>query len=567
MSVRVPSILPLTAASLIALAQPSVAEVDTGAYLAARQAISESSFEEAADYFLRALDQDAENPALLENALYALIGQGDFETALPIAERLAAQGNISQVANIIVTVEDARGGNWDELLSRLESGLSVSGLIDGSIQAWAAMGQGRMTAALDNFDAMMEEPSLRAFAIYQKALALSLVGDYETAIELLDTPDSRSLMRSPSAVQARAQVLSQLGRRDEAIAFLREFEGANIDATVADQLERLESGESLPFTIIDDPASGIAEAFLTVAMVLQDEASATYTLVYARAAQRIAPDNTDAILMTATLLEELGRYDLAGETFALVDPEDPNFVDAELGRADVLRADGRMDTAIEVLQQLARREPVSGFVAATLGDYLRGNEDMKEAEAAYTRALELYGSDDPSQWFIYFARGITRERQGAWDGAESDFRRALEINPGHPSVLNYLGYSLVERQEKLDEALAMIEEAVAARPDSGAIVDSLGWVLFRLGRYDEAVGHLERAAELEATDPVVNDHLGDVFWVVGRTVEARFQWQRALSFEPEEADAQRIRRKLDIGLDAVLAEEGADPINYKASDD
>ena len=125
--------------------------------------------------------------------------------------------------------------------------------------------------------------------------------------------------------------------------------------------------------------------------------------------------------------------------------------------------------------------------------------------------------------------------------------------------------SLVEKRTNLDEALDMIKRAVAARPDSGYIVDSLGWVLYRLGRHEEAVAHMEKAVELMPVDPVVNDHLGDVFWAVGRTMEAEFQWRRALSFiDPEdvdaEADPERIRRKLDVGLDQVLEEEGADPI-------
>jgi len=185
--------------------------------------------------------------------------------------------------------------------------------------------------------------------------------------------------------------------------------------------------------------------------------------------------------------------------------------------------------------------------------------------AAYDRALGAFERPDPAQWFLYYARGISKERLDDWPAAEADFREALELNPDQPQVLNYLGYSLVEHQQNLDEALAMIERAVAAQPQAGYIVDSLGWALYRLGRYDEAVGHMERAAELMAVDPVVNDHLGDVYWAVGRHTEARFQWQRALSFvdweeASEELDPDRIRRKLEVGLDQVLSEEGAPPL-------
>ena len=147
--------------------------------------------------------------------------------------------------------------------------------------------------------------------------------------------------------------------------------------------------------------------------------------------------------------------------------------------------------------------------------------------------------------------------------ADADFRKALELNPDQPLVLNYLGYSLVERGEKLDEALGMIQRAVAAQPDSGYIVDSLAWALFTLGRYSEALDPMERASILEPVDPIVTDHLGDVYWAVGRKLEAEFQWHRALSFDPEEEQATRIRRKLEIGLDAVLAEEGALPLDQR----
>jgi Flp pilus assembly protein TadD len=206
-----------------------------------------------------------------------------------------------------------------------------------------------------------------------------------------------------------------------------------------------------------------------------------------------------------------------------------------------------------------------------LGDVLRGQDAFGEAVTSYDKALELTPEGARSRWFVLYARAISHERLDNWELAEADFRAALVLNPEQPQVLNYLGYSMVEKQVNLDEALNMIERAVAARPNSGFIVDSLGWVLFRLGRYSEAVIHMENAVALMPVDPVVNDHLGDVYWSVGRTREAEFQWSRALSFvDPADADGEadpdRIRRKLEIGLNAVLAEEGSDPLKV-ANDD
>ncbi|EBA13695.1 TPR domain protein [Roseobacter sp. CCS2] len=233
----------------------------------------------------------------------------------------------------------------------------------------------------------------------------------------------------------------------------------------------------------------------------------------------------------------------------------------------MLRAAGRKDAAIEVLDALSRSHPDLAEVYATKGDTLRQAERHDEAVVTYTRALNLYDATHSSRWFVYFTRGISHHKSDNWSEAEADFRASLALRPDHPQVLNYLGYSLVERGEKLNEALGMIETAAAARPDNGAIVDSLGWVYFQFGRYEEAVVHLERAASLEPVDPVINDHLGDALWAVGREIEARFQWQRALSFDPDQDEADRIRDKLQRGLDLVLVDEGRAPIRIASGDD
>jgi Flp pilus assembly protein TadD len=237
---------------------------------------------------------------------------------------------------------------------------------------------------------------------------------------------------------------------------------------------------------------------------------------------------------------------------------------AELGRAEAMRNAGDPEGAIAALQELSGTHPELAMVHVTLGDMLRREERFAEATVAYDRAIGLFGTEEEAQWVVYFSRGITHEREDRWPEAEADFRKALELRPDQPQVLNYLGYSLVEMKTNLDEALSMIERAVAAEPESGYIVDSLGWVLYRLGRYDEALVQMERAVELLPVDPVVNDHLGDVYWAVGRKREAEFQWHRALSFigmgDSTDAEPDRIRRKLEIGLDAVLAEEGAPPL-------
>ncbi|WP_150120221.1 tetratricopeptide repeat protein, partial [Sulfitobacter sp. HI0021] len=359
---------------------------------------------------------------------------------------------------------------------------------------------------------------------------------------------------------------------DDALAVLSDGFGADTDPEIARLIEALQQEAPAPFSHMPDAQAGMAEVFFTFAAVLRNEAAGDYyVLLYSRIARYLRPDHVDALLLTASLLENLGEHDLAIAEYKSLPADSPAYHAAELGRADALRRSGKTAQAIEVLEQLARSHGELAVVHSTLGDMLRAEEDYEAAIASYDEALALTPETARARWVLFYARAIAKERSGDWEGSESDFRAALELNPEQPQVLNYLGYSLVEQQRNLDEALDMIERAVAASPDSGYIVDSLGWVFYRLDRYEEAVEQMERAVELEPVDPVVNDHLGDVYWAVGRQREAEFQWRRALSFvdltdADSEADPERMRRKLEVGLDAVLSEEGAAPLKVAADE-
>ncbi|EAQ24570.1 tetratricopeptide repeat protein [Roseovarius sp. 217] len=558
----------LPALALTALLQvmplPAVAEEAPGSYLAAQQARATGDFAAAAQYYAQALTRDPSNPALMENATVAYLALGRLDPAAAIARKIESDGLRSQVSQMALVAQETRDGQWDALLTRIEEDRGVGDLADGMIAAWADLGKGDMTSALARFDAVAEERGLRSFAIYHKALALASVGDFEGADKVFSGEDDAPIQRTRRGVIGWAQVLSQLGEQTRAISIIDDTFGSDLDHEISALRASLEAGESVPFNLVNSASDGISEVFFSLGRALMQEANDEYILIYARVAEMIKPAHVDAILMAAELLEGLERYDLAIEAFKQVPRDHPSYHLAELGRSDVLRRAGKPDAAIEVLEQLATIYPDLPEVHVAVGDLYRSQEDFASAVPAYDRALDLYSARGSDQWFVHYARAISHERLDNWPEAEADFRRALELNPDHPQVLNYLGYTMVEKHINLDEALNMIERAVAAQPESGYIVDSLGWVLYRLGRYEEAIVHMERAAELMPTDPVVNDHLGDVLWAVGRQVEARFQWKRALSLNESEPspdlEPERVRRKLELGLDQVLKDEGAEPL-------
>lgn len=537
----------------------------SGAYLAGRHAIFSSDFEAAAEYYARALTYDPDNPELMENAALARLALGRIDRALPVALRMEDLGLRSQVAHMVVVADLIARGEYDALLARDPETLGIGPLVDGLLKGWALMGAGSVALALAQFDSVAEEKGLRGFAMYHKAMALASVGDFEGAEAVFTGKDGLQSMISRRAALARAEILSQLDRNPDALEMMAEAFGAAFDPGVTAMADILAAGERLPFSHVRSPRDGMAEVFYSLGAALSGETQDDYVLLYARLASFLNPEHIDAMILSADLLDRMGQYDLSVATYRQVPQDSPDRYAAELGRAEALRRAAKPDAAIEVLGQLARAYPSLPQIHVSLGDLLRQEEKYADAVKSYDKALEFTEEGAPNQWFVLYARGISHERLKNWDKAEADFRKALELNPDQPQVLNYLGYSMVEKRVNLDEALGMIERAVAARPDSGYIVDSLGWVLFRLGRYPEAVGPMEKAVELMPVDAVVNDHLGDVYWAVGRAREAEFQWRRALSFIPTddtdgEADPERIRRKLEVGLDKVLAEEGAAPL-------
>lgn len=554
----------LIAAGCVAVAAPVAAEIDSGAYLAARSAAAENDFIAAARYFTQAIREDSTNPILLENAVASHMALGNFDAAASVARQMQGLEIERQVPNLVLLSTNTKSGEWGAIFEALEAGHTVSPLMDGLSQAWAFVGQGNMSEAISTFEDVGEADGMMGFAAYHQALALAIVGDFEGADALLATPGQQYTGRS---AMAHAQVLSQLDRNDDAIALLEAVFGETTDPTVQSLLADLGAGGTVPFTIIRSASDGMAEVAYLVAQITGDEVPDSYRLLYTRMAEYLNPNHTPAILLSGGFLEQMEQYDLASETYARISSDDPAFSAAELGRIDVLREAGKLDAAIEAARNLTRSHPDLAATHDKLGDVLRNDENYVDSVPAYSAALDLLSADHPNRWLILYKRAISHHMSDDWPPAEADFRAALELNPRQPQVLNYLGYSLVERNEKLDEALEMIETAVLGAPKSGAIIDSLGWVLFQLGRYDESVGYMETAASLEAVDPIVNDHLGDVYWAVGRKIEANFQWHRALSFDPEPELADRIRRKLEVGLDVVLEEEGADPIQVADDND
>ena len=504
------------------------------------------------------LTLDPENAGILTNAVVTQVALGDVGTARPLADRLETVDPNNQVATLVRLGDTLAADDFAAASGILDkAGDTLNPLLADLVAGWIDVGGDDVSAARAQFDGMTGGDALAAYGQYHEALALAFAGDFVSAETILAGGEDGPLHLNRSSIVAHAEILAQIGREADAVQVIDDaLAGGVPDAPLLDLRDRLSAGEEVPFDVITVARDGAAEAFLTLADALNGPDSQRVALIHARIAGHIRPDLIEADLLAAELLEEQAQYALATAALAAVPETSPWFITAQIRRANTQREAGDPDAGIVTLTELAASNPDQIEVQSALGDALRMAERYPESVAAYDAAIALIATPMPLHWPLYYTRGIANERAGNWPAAEADFRAALDLEPDQPLVLNYLGYSLVEKHENLDEALGMIERASKAEPDDGYITDSLGWVLYRLGRYDEAVKPMLRAVELTPDDPVINDHLGDVLWKVGRKREAEFQWRRALSFGPaDDLDMDRIRKKLDVGLDKVLADD------------
>lgn len=382
------------------------------------------------------------------------------------------------------------------------------------------------------------------------ALAADLAGQPEMARTNYATAFERHGMNR-RLVEAYARHAAARG--DEALleeVLGRYQNGAQTDQGMRVLYKQLKNAED-PDLLVTSARDGLAEVYFGIGAVLASEQAATVSRFYLRLALYLRPEFDRANYLLGEVETSDQRLEAGLAAYRGVSANSPLYLDARIRAAFILSALDRSDEGIGLLSALLADYPDEPRLLQAIGNILRDQEDYAQAATHYSRALEQIDEPSAEHWIYYYARGICYERMKQWDKAEVDLKKALALNPEQASVMNYLGYSWVDQNMHLDEAMDLIREAVRREPNNGYYVDSLGWAHYKLGNYDKAVQHLEKAVELRPEDPILNDHLGDAYWKVGRKREARFQWSHALSLDPTPEDRSEILNKLANGLQDV----------------
>lgn len=532
------------AQDMLKLFRPSV----TGSYMAGQQALKDLRTDEAARYFSDAAQADWDNPILIERAFVALATDGQIGKAASTARRMLELDPANELAELVVASEALKERRYGSAVRQLGqiSQDSFSGITAGILRAWAMVGDNRG----DDAQALMEKlgaNGLDEFLVFHRALMAEAAGDTELALELA----ARAFEAEPYVArmaEVYARMLANAGRFDEAVAVLDAFEGEGLTHPIIEIVrESIEAGRR-PGVFAANVQIGAAEMFHGIGVALSRDGSSDLALVFLRLGVYLDPGADVISLALGQLLDIAGQHQAANQIYDAIPANSAMKPMAVVRIAQNLDATGDRAEAIRRLNNIIATRPDDLDAVSVLGDLLRYDEDYLAAAEAYTKALEITGGESPADWRFYYVRGIAYERAKEWPKAEADFLKALDLNPDQPQVLNYLGYSWIDQDMHLVRALEMIETAVAAQPQDGYIIDSLGWAFYKLDRMEEAVETLERAVMLLPNDPEINDHLGDAYWKVGRKLEARFQWNIARSVDETGNVAERVGPKLAEGL-------------------
>jgi tetratricopeptide (TPR) repeat protein len=522
----------------------------SGSYLAARHASVERDATSAAAFYRSALRSDPKNNELMDRAFISSLADGDIDEAVKLADRILAIDKSNRVARLVIGVRDLKQKKYAAAQLNINQSIRgpITDLVATLLSGWASYGAGDSKTAIANIDKLTGPEWYPIFKDLHSGMILELAGKEKDA----GTRFERAYKLDESMLRVADAYARWLSRNKDAPAATAVYEAFDKKLArhplVLEGLRETKSGKKLS-PLVDSPQTGAAEALYGIGATLTRRGGEDLALVYLQLSLYLAPNHPLALLSLADLYESVKKPAMAIKVYERMPAGSPLKRNAQIQLATNLDAADRSDEAIKILKGVTTEDSKDIEAIMALGNIERGRKKFADCVGTYSQGIDaLPQGNEKTSWIYYYYRGICEERSKQWSKAEADMRKALDLQPEQPHVLNYLGYSWIDQGINLDEGMKMIKRAVDQRPDDGYIVDSLGWAYYRIGSYEDAVKNLERAIDLKPEDPTINDHLGDAYWRIGRTLEAKFQWAHARDLKPEPEEVPKIEAKIENGL-------------------
>ena len=508
----------------------------------------------AAERFRAALRASPRDSALLEGAADSALAAGDVEASARYGRQARAAGlktASGRLAMATLALRQGRAGNARSLLKDFDSA-PVEQLSARLLEVWALAADAKTDDALALLgdDSATPRSPWTAMQFYQRAMLLDHAGRVDAALAAYARGDAAGGLRIAQIVLLHGELMERSGRRDDARALYQSLLDDVDNPGVLAARARLQRNEPPPGGVT--PTAGAAIALFSLGVLVGQDPSSREDIPPLAMAMTLDPAFEGARIAFSDSMRALDRGDVARTALAAIAPSSPYYETGQSQIAFSLRQEGRADEAIAVLKSCL--DATNGRVSRrALADLYRGLERFGDAAPLYAQLVAELSAPTAKDWRLFFAQGNTLERLGRWPEAEAALGKALQVSPDQPEVLNYLGYQWVDSGQKVEEGMAILQRAVAQRPDAGYIIDSLGWAYFRLGQFGQSIELLERAVELTPGDVTLNDHLGDAYWRVGRRIEARYQWRRVLTLSPTAIERAAADKKIADGLPPAAA--------------
>ncbi|MFN3451388.1 MAG: tetratricopeptide repeat protein [Sphingorhabdus sp.] len=539
---RITPICKLTAA-LLCCAAPAYASVEDNVtvYANARAAEFDARHGEALAGYLKLFEESADSETLAKRVYQSAVRQGDFAAALQAIRVQELKNDVPPEGPLILFTDAFQKRRWsmalvaaDELEAR-----SNFGFMAPILRAWVSV------AKTGTHDLTLKEGNSDPFFNFYAL-------DQIVYLDLATGQNAKAKLGLRNMVSVGGDAMRDL-YIEAAPVVAKNGDTAFANAMLGTALGSEFNGQPhQPATIEPSisPNIGLAALYVRVATSLIEQDLAEPGLALARLAQWTAPNYAPAIIATAKALGELsgGR-----EAVALLDKipsSSPYWTRTVFAKAALLRDIGDNSAAVELARLSYSQNNISAARATFLGQMLQQDARLPEAIAQYRSAMDLedFKRQAPkgrASFHVVLASAL--DENGNWDEAQKELQNAIKLDPSNASALNYLGYSMLERGDDVVQAESLVRRAYEAEPGSSAYADSLGWALFKNGKFDDAVAMLEKAATAAKGDATIFEHLGDAYWRAGRRREARYAWNSA-QISAETADVLRISTKLDAGL-------------------
>lgn len=513
----------------------------SGLFMAGSAAFNERRWSDAARLFDRAAEvADADDQGYLrEQAFVAAVMGGDIEHAAQIAPTDPEAGayRLGRLVTAVDLLARDQASQAAAMLGSESFGANYRA-VAAALRPWAVLESGDKEAAIQSTSAA--SGSADPYVALNQAMVLEAAGQPGRA-EGLYKALAGQLPEQGFFSAAYGAFLERQGRQKEAAAFYAERLKANPEDAEMQQ-GRARIAARRPAPPVPNGRAGAGQALFIAGMFALQQRDPESAVTYLRLSLRLEPDRADSLLVVGDFLEQVGDLEGARRVYARISPTEPAYPAAQVRVVMNYQKADDADGALKAAQRLAASSPREPAAQVILAEVLRSSKDYEGSIRILDKVIG--GQKANADWSLYYSRAVAQHMKGDWPAAEKDLLKALAVAPEESDVLNYLGYSWADRGERLPEALVMIQKAADARPESGAVLDSLGWVYFRLGNYEKALASMEKAVELAPSAPDVNDHLGDIYAKVGRTLEARFQWQRVLTLDPDPDMKAKVEAKI-----------------------